>query len=281
MPRPLPEVRYETASGGSWRFAGGSSLYSIGAFGWERTADGRAVRSEAREIKGQLAFAAGTSREEADRLLALACADMDAGTPGALSVGGWRMRCYLIKIEPSVLTGSNALFDVTLHAPDPVWERETVTQLLPGSGTEVSAETLDYPHGHPHDYGAGTSAGAVLRVPGPLPCGLHVRFYGYAVSPYVKVGGNTYQVNVTVPDGAYLEVDPARKASMAGDSVRLVGRYGDVQNVFSKRLRGAEGSGTYIFQPVEPGEQTVTWPQDIGVDLGIVERRGSLPWTSF
>lgn len=280
MHRSRPEVRYETASGASFSFAGASSLYAPAAHGWERSADGRSVGSPAREIKGQLAFAAGSSREAADRMLALAWADMDSGTPGALIVGEWSMRCYMLKLEPSIVTSGNALYDVTLYAREPIWTRETLFRLPAGSGTEVSAETVDCPYDFPHDYGSKSAAGTTIRVPGPLPCDLRITFYGYAMSPYVRVGSNVYQVNVTVPSGGYLTIDPLRKSSMAGDSVVLCGPYGDKTDVFPKRLQGHEGSGTYIYEKVKPGEQLVTWPQSVGVDLAVIERRGCLPWTS-
>lgn len=280
MHRARPEVRYETASGASFSFAGASSLYAPAAHGWERSVNGRSVGSPAREIKGQLAFAAASSRESADRMLALAWADMDSGTPGALIVGEWSMRCYLLKLEPSVVTSGNALYDVTLYAPEPIWTRETLVRLPAGSGTEVSAETVDYPHDFPYDYGAKSAAGTTICVPGPLPCDLRITFYGYAVSPYVRVGSNVYQVNVTVPSGGYLTIDPLRKSSMAGDSVLLCGPYGDKTDVFPKRLQGHEGSGTYIYEKVKPGKQLVTWPQSFSVDLAVMERRGCLPWTS-
>lgn len=275
-----PEVWYETGSGEAFRFSGAASLYSLPAHGWERSVDGSSVASPARKLKGTLAAAPGSSREDVDRMLALAWADMDSGTPGALRVGDWRISCCLLGLDPEVVTRDSALWNVELYAPDPEWRRETTVSLLPGSGTEVSAETLDYPHDFAHDYGATSTSGLVLDVPGPLPCDLRVTFYGYAVALYVRVGGNVYQVNVTVPAGGYLTIDPLRKASMAGDSVRLFGPYGDVADVFSKRTRGAEGSGSYIFEKVQPGQQQVTWPQSFGVDLTVIERRGSLPWTS-
>ena len=282
MPRPTPPVWYETSSGEAIRLSGGASwLYSIDAHGWERTADGSSATLEARDLSGTLSFGRGASREECDRLLALAWADMDSGEPGCLRVGEWRMRCYLLKLEPSLVTGDNASFSVTLHAPEPIWRRETTYQLLPNSGREMENETLDYPHDYAHDFGTSSVSGVTIDVPGVSPCDVRIRVYGHAVAPYVRIGANTYQVNVTVPDGAILTVDTTRKGSMLGDSVTLRGRYGDVQDVFAKRLRGAEGSGSYIYELVPPGPQVVSWPQSFGVDVTLIERRGALPWTSF
>ena len=209
-------------------------------------------------------------------------ADVQMGTPGALVSGEWSQRAYVTKAELSdVYADGSCSATLTVVLLDGVWRRETTYQLLPDSGRDVSAETLDYPHDYAHDYGGSTAAGVTIDVPGATPCDLRLTVYGHAVSPYVRIGANTYQVNVTVPEGAILTVDTTRKGSMLGDSVVLRGQYGDVQDVFSKRLRGAEGSGSYIYELVPPGPQVVSWPQSFGVDVTLVERRGALPWTSF
>lgn len=279
----MRSATYATADGTTYEVGGGSGLLLVSSDsqGWEFGAGGLGFTRKARDIIAELTAIGTDAMARCDRMLERCAADLEAGTPGTLTVGEWSLACYLRRGTPKGLTSGWQGWDVDLYAPDPMWTRETTTSLLPGSGTAVSAETVDLPHDYPFDYGASVAAGATLVVPGPLPCDLRVTFYGYAVSPYVRVAGNTYQVNVTVPEGARLTIDPTRKASMAGDAIRLVGRYGDVQDVFSKRLRGAEGSGSYVFERVPPGDQAVTWPQAIGVDLTVIERRGSLPWTSF
>lgn len=207
-------------------------------------------------------------------------ADMELGKPGTLSSGGWSQRAYVTKAKLSdVYRGGSCAATLTVVLLDGVWRREVTYQLLPGSGSEVDNETLDYPHDYGHDYGTSSVSGVTIDVPGVTPCDLRLRVYGHAVSPYVRIGENTYQVNVTVPDGAILTVDTTRKGSMLGDSVTLRGRYGDVADVFSKRTRGSEGSGSYIYELVRPGLQNVSWPQSFGVDVTLIERRGGLPWT--
>lgn len=207
-------------------------------------------------------------------------ADIEAGTPGTLVSGEWTQRAYVPKASLSRINPDGSVSaGLTVVLLDGVWRRETTYQLLPNSGREMDNETLDYPHDYGHDYGTSSVSGVTVDVPGVTPCDLRLRVYGYAVSPYVRIGGNTYQVNVTVPDGAILTVDTTRKGSMLGDSVTLRGLYGDVADVFSKRLRGAKGSGSYIYELVQPGPQAVSWPQSFGVDVTLIERRGGLPWT--
>ncbi len=275
-----PTVTYTTSSGVVFGFdAEHALMVSDDERSWEFSTDDAAPVLEPRTLDARLAYVGEGMREECARLLALAFGDLESGTPGTYRVGDWSIGCYLLKGEAYSSMAGWAGWKVKLYAPDPVWRRETSVSLLPASGEDVSGEVLDYPHDYPHDYGVSSAPGAEILVPGHLPCDLRIRFFGYAVAPYVRIAGNTYQVNVTVPDGGYLTVDPLRKSSMAGDSVVLTGPYGEAQDVFSKRLRGAEGSGSYIFQRVPPGSQQVTWPQSFGVDLTVIERRAGLPWT--
>ena len=66
---------------------------------------------------------------------------------------------------------------------------------------------------------------------------------------------------------------------MKGDSVVLSDRYGNSQDVFAKRVRGAEGSGSYIYERIKHGTHDVTWDQGWGFSLDLIERAVALPWT--
>lgn len=273
---------YETASGESFELSGQRSMSGISGSdlrGWELTRSGRAFERQDRQLDVELSFAGAGWHERAMRFLELCDSGALSESPGRLHVGDWYLTCYVVKGSPSFRTGDGVRYDVTLATDDQVWRRETTRHLLPNTGREMESETLDYPHDYGHDYGTSSVAGVTIDVPGVTPCDLRLTIYGHAASPYVRIGSNTYQVNVTVPSGAILTIDTTRKGSMLGDSVVLRGRYGDEQDVFSKRLRGAEGSGSYIYELVPPGPQTVSWPQSFGVDLTLIERRGRLPWT--
>lgn len=273
---------YETASGESFELSGQRSMSGISGAdlrGWELTRSGRAFERQERQLDVELSFAGSGWHERAMRFLELCDSGALSESPGRLHVGDWYLTCYVVKGSPSSRTSGGVRYDVTLVTDDQVWRRETTRHLLPNTGREMESETLDYPHDYGHDYGTSSVAGVTIDVPGVTPCDLRLTIYGHAVSPYVRIGSNTYQVNVTVPSGAILTIDTTRKGSMLGDSVVLRGRYGDEQDVFSKRLRGAEGSGSYIYELVPPGPQAVSWPQSFGVDLTLIERRGRLPWT--
>ena len=132
---------------------------------------------------------------------------------------------------------------------------------------------LDYPHDYPYDYEKTSYTGDVT--PSVLtPSDVYLVIYGSAVNPYVIVGGNRYQVNVTVPSGGYLIVDGRDKTIM------LTLADGTVQNVFSSGVRGGgAGGGTYIFEKVPAGTSEVTYDGSFGFDLGWYEEEGEPPWS--
>lgn len=132
---------------------------------------------------------------------------------------------------------------------------------------------LDYPHGYPHDYSeSATSPDVESSV--LTPSDVRIVVYGPAVNPYVIVGGNTYQVNVTVPSGGYLTIDGRDK------TIVLTLADGTTRNEFAAGVRGSGlGGGSYIFEPLQPGIQDVTWDGSFGLDFGWYEEEGEPPWS--
>ena len=277
-------ARYETSSGETFDLSGQASRSGLSGNeykGWELTRSGRAFERQRRSVKATMSFAGETSeaRERAMRLFELCDLDALSQSPGRLWVGDWYLECYVSAGDCSYMWPHGVSYDVTLACDEMVWRRETVTEFMPWSASTIVNDQLDYSYDYPHDYGMTASLGGTIDVPGTEPCDFRITVYGYAASPYVRIGGNVYQVNVTVPDGGLLTIDSTRRKSMAGDAVVVRDMYGNATNAFPKRLRGYEGSGTYIFQRVSPGRNDVSWPQGFGFSLTLIERRGRLPWT--
>lgn len=271
---------YTTANGTVFDVSGrdGIALSSVGALGWETThSDGIPAR-EARKLTGQLSFTFRADRAKANLLMELCALDIDDQTPGTWEVDGWKLDCYIAAATASSYGNRNRLLAVDLLAPDPVWRRETRFEFKPSSGTASDIGGFDYPHDYPHDYGS-ASRGSKLHVASVAPCDFRLTIYGYAAKPSIYIGGNRYGVDVTVPAGGLLVIDSTKKRSMKGDSVVLSDRYGNSQDVFAKRVRGAEGSGSYIYERIEHGTHDVTWDQGWGFSLDLIERAVALPWT--
>lgn len=105
---------------------------------------------------------------------------------------------------------------------------------------------------------------------------LKFTIYGLAVNPAIRIGGNWYKAELTVPEGGYLVIDPLA----APRSVTLVNMDGSTLDMFSKASRGdGLGSGEYIFQPASPGSHEVDWNGSFGFDLTWYEEEGEPPWS--
>lgn len=271
---------YTTANGTVFDVSGrnGISLASLGALGWEYAHSSGLPSRDARKMSGSLSFTFRADRSKANMLMGLCACDLDAGTPGVWEVDGWKLECYLLAASAPSYSGRNRLFSVDILAPDPVWRHETRIEFVPQSGSAMEVGGYDFEHDFPYDLG-GEAHGQKLDVAAAAPCDFRLTVYGYAAKPNVIIGGNRYGVDVVVPEGGILVVDSTRKKSMKGDSVVLYDKYGNGQDVFPKRVKGAEGSGSYIFERIARGTHDVTWDQGWGFTLDLIERAVALPWT--
>ena len=155
------------------------------------------------------------------------------------------------------------------------WMRSTTTMLTPSEAALVGG--LDYEYDYPHDYGADVNERAVVEV--AQPALVRITVFGQCEDPWVSIAGNKYGVNVSVPEGARLVIDPTLKGSMNHDAVVVKGIYGDVTDAYPMRMRGAKGSGSYIFEEVPAGVNEIKWPGTFSANVEVIERRSALPWT--
>ena len=139
----------------------------------------------------------------------------------------------------------------------------------------ADGDFLDLPCDLPHDLAAPSprsrfEAGEWGETP------LRLVFYGPVIDPSVRIGGNLYRVDVVVPEGGHLVVDPLASPR----SVTLVNADGSTVDVFAKARRGdGLGGGEYIFQPAPPGANEVEWDRSFGFDLTWYAEEGEPPWS--
>ena len=205
-----------------------------------------------------------------DLLRRLADADMAAGTPGTLVADGeWEAKAWITKSEPQSITPTMVETQLTIVLADGVWRRPTMTHFTPryDSGTA----DLDYPY----DYAGMSILGTVTNATG-MPQPVKLTIFGPCVNPYIIIGTNRYEVDVTVPSGSRLEIDGT------GDvrTVTMVSGTGLATNCFAQAVRGSgKDSGRYVFQPLAPGTQPISWPGGFQFDLTVCEERSEPPWT--
>lgn len=230
------------------------------------------VTRSARECSLQVAF---TDMGEADLLRRVADRDMANGTPGALQFDGWAQRAYIVGSQPDTINRVWVEADIKAVLLDGVWRRGHTVSFEPLTASSGDGEFLDLPYGLPYDLGVPSTRkyfdGSEW---GSAP--LKFTIYGPAVNPAIRIDGNWYKADLTVPDGGYLVVDPLASPR----AVTLVNADGSTVDAFSKARRGdGLNSGEYIFQPASPGTHEVDWDRSFGFDLTWYEEEGEPPWS--
>ena len=184
-----------------------------------------------------------------DLLRRLADADMASANPGTLVADGeWEAKAWITKSEPQSITPTMVETQLTIVLADGVWRRPTMTHFTPryDSGTA----DLDYPYDYPHDF-AGMALGAEIVNDTSIPQPVKLTIFGPCAQPYVIIGNNRYEVDT-----------------------------GLVTNCFAQAVRGSgKDSGRYVFQPLAPGTQPISWPGGFQFDLTVCEERSEPPWT--
>lgn len=211
----------------------------------------------------------------ADELRRLADRDVAMATPGTLAVDGWSQRAYITAADPSSISRAHMAAKLTVVLLDGVWRKGHTVAFEQLTATSGDGEFLDLPYDLPYDLGVPSTRRYVdVGEWGAAP--LRFVVYGPCVNPAVRIDGNWYRVDVTVPDGGYLVVDPLATPR----SVTLVAADGSTTDAFAKARRGnGLGSGEYVFQPASPGVHEVEWDRSFGFDLTWYEEEGEPPWS--
>lgn len=211
----------------------------------------------------------------ADELRRLADRDVSMSTPGTLAIDGWSQRAYITAADPSSISRAHMAADLTVVLLDGVWRKGHTVAFELLTATSGDGEFLDLPYDLPHDLGV-PSTRRYVDIAGWGAAPLRFTVYGPCVNPAIRIDGNWYRVDVTVPDGGYMVVDPLATPR----SVTVVGPDGSVADAFPEARRGnGLGGGEYIFQPASPGTHEVEWDRSFGFDLTWYEEEGEPPWS--
>lgn len=211
----------------------------------------------------------------ADELRRLADRDVAMATPGTLAVDGWSQRAYITAADPSSISRAHMAAKLTVVLLDGVWRKGHTVAFELLTAAAGDGEFLDLPYDLPHDLGV-PSTRRYVDIAGWGAAPLRFTVYGPCVNPAIRIDGNWYRVDVTVPDGGYMVVDPLATPR----SVTVVGPDGSVTDAFAKARRGnGLGGGEYVFQPASPGTHEVEWDRSFGFDLTWYEEEGEPPWS--
>lgn len=271
------DIRYESSAGVSVALNSGvyvgrpNDLFSRE---WDYKIGYRALATASRGARKVSFKAFFADMAQADVFRRCADADMQKGMPGTLRVEGWFQRCFVVASEVDGIGSDFFAAKLTLVLLDGVWRRGHTVSFEPFTASSGDGEFLDLPYDLPYDLGAPSRQ---RYFDGPEWGDAPLRFiiYGPAVNPAIRIGGNWYKAELTVPEGGYLVIDPIAYPR----SVTLVNMDDSTIDMFAKASRGEGlGSGEYIFQPASPGTQEVDWNGSFGFDVTWYEEEGEPVW---
>lgn len=238
---------------------------------WTYSLGRRGISGQYRSAREATLTVDYTDLAECDRARGIFDRDVAAGSPGALSSGGWTQRAYIVKSEPSDRYHGWVRASMTVLLLDGAWSMPHSSSFEPASLASDYGKAYDY--GYPYDYGPPAPARSV-EVPGTVPGPFRLVIWGRAVQPSITIGGNVYGFDISVPAGGYLLVD-----TLHDPVVELVTADGIRTDAFDCARRGGGlGSGTYAFEPIAPGTQLVSWDDSFGFDLTTYQLEGEIPW---
>lgn len=237
---------------------------------WSRTLTNKSVRGltlDSREVEVTIKM----TDEKANELRRVADADVTAKLPGTITVDDdWNIRCYIVSSKTSDVYWDWIECKLTIALVDSYWWRKKQQHFVSG----LTEDGLDYPHDYPHDFSFQIGEGRVQvdSKIGALPL---IRFYGPCANPYVIIGGNRYEVDVTLQSGSTVTID----ATTAKPTVMQADAFGNTQSVFSSAVRdGGLNGGSYAFQPLPGGQVEISWSGSFAFDLEWVEKDTEPPW---
>lgn len=230
------------------------------------------VTMDARTFTVTVGIACATEEEACaakDALADCLSADSSSGEPGALWVGEWHLPCLPMGLSNAATVGLRGFVcTVTFRTDSPWWVREAPQEL---AGPQDS-DGLDFPADYPLDYCAPAFTDQV-RNASPMACPCRITVQGPAAGWYVVIGANRYSCDAALAPGESLTID--------GDAETITVKRADgtVDNAYATMAGDpTEGSGTFVFQPVEPGFSPVSWGGCPGVAVTVLERRVEPKW---
>lgn len=255
-------IRYEldTARGPSLDVGG-----DLRGHAWEYELGTNSLRS-AVSIAREAEFVLTAPFADADELLAVFAADVEAATPGRMVAGGWSQRAFVVASQPADVYRGEVALTMTALLLDGWWWREQSRTFPRG----ISAGGIDLPTDHDYDLGH-DSGRAVLENSGLVPAPVRITYWGPCVDPYVIIGGNRYQVDASVSTGSTLVID----AMDAAKTVTLYDAAGNGSNAFSGVVRE---DGAMAFLPLPVGSNEVRWSGLFMFRVDWRERRVTSPW---
>lgn len=273
-------LRYESNSGASIEFAPDSAYHYKGAtlhdysHGYESS--GGRITQWTQDITDWTldAVVAGSTAEDRNAMIEAFEYDVLKMTPGKLWSGDYYLECYVTASSKDLWWSDEGLMhaSLTVTAEKPRWVREFFKVF--GDGRRDDDDTgIDYAHDWSFDYANNLSI-SFAKNTGIVEAPFRMRVYGPTPDTVqIIIGHNVYAVDVVLKKGELLTIDSREK------TIALTKADGTAENLFAKRVGTQRvGSGSYVFEAIKPGSNTVSWSQKYVFDLTVYDERAEPRW---
>ena len=230
------------------------------------------VTRQANEITVDCYF---SDPEQADLLRNVSDFDVYHKQPGKIWAGDWWQHAYITSSSVSKVFHDYHNESLTVVLLDGTWNKWH-SELFEQDTGSVSSEYLDLPTDAPFDLAISTTPLSLTNL-ATIESPVKITIYGYAINPYVIIGDNRYEVDVIIPEGSRLEID----GTTYPKTITMISSTGDRINCFGDGVRGTgTGSGEYVFEPLQPGYQSVIRSSSFLFEVEWLEQIGTPPWLS-
>ena len=196
--------------------------------------------------------------------------DILSKSQGKLYKGDYYLNCYVISSVKSkwFLTERYMENTITIISDRSDWVSEKKFEFLKSSES-VKLEMDDlkkYPYKYGYYYKNQISSGTILNA-SVNTSDFVLRMYGPITNPLVMIGEHTYQLNISVNQGEYVEIDSEKK------TIYLIHSNGRKESIY-----WSASKESYIFQPIEKGIQTISWNGSFAFNLILKSKRSEPLW---
>ncbi len=196
---------------------------------------------------------------------------LDEPNYGRLVVDDWYVLCWMRKMtKDRTYLRDAADFCMTLVSDIPLWTREEPQTFI----AERDGSGLDYPHDYPYDYSASWFAGTVHNA-SPRRCPVRISVAGPTKKWHVRIADNVYSVDRELDVDEMLVIDGRDETIVHIDSLgNETNAFGDKAGIYM------DGSGSFVFEAVPPGDSEIEWDGVDRVEVLVYEQRDQRPYVN-
>lgn len=195
-----------------------------------------------------------------DEMLEVFDLDTSNNKQGKIYFGDYYFLCNAVANE-SELNGVNRIAVTIEFYGKQEWVKEREYH-LENQEEEDGDKIKKYTYKYPYIYSFSPNARTITN-DSYNPSDLIIKLHGIANNPFVKIGDIIYQVNISILEDEYVEINTAK------ETIEVVDKFGERSNAFMYRSK----DNAYFFQKMPTGAYTASWNNVTSVDIILLEKR--------